>query len=402
MPGTFTFDGRDIPIEPGDTLGSALHRSGTKVISRSLKYHRPRGLYCCTGSCASCFVNVDGIPNVPACMAPAAAGTQVTSQNRLGSAQHDLLGVVDKVYRKGFDPHGAFTKPRILNRAFLVAVRMMSGLGKAPKSDVAPSPRRHTLHVDEIIVGAGLHGLRRAREACRPGRRVLLVDELPGLGGSARWDAGEEETRHLAHIAPSLPGIDVWTNALAFGIYGTVVAIRRDRDLWEVTADRITIAPGQYDAWPMFENNDLPGVFSLRGARRLTGEHKLSVGKRVAVHGARLPDDFAAALRGLGASVVGQGLVEAARGGTEVTAARIDDKWIGCDAIVCNIPGTPRVELFQQAGCKLGWQGGVLGPERTAGDGTTSRAGLFALFTDVAPGQVPFIQPTPVSAGVAP
>ena len=46
MAGQFTFDGKAIPFEDGDTVGSALHRAGVKVIARSLKYHRPRGLYC--------------------------------------------------------------------------------------------------------------------------------------------------------------------------------------------------------------------------------------------------------------------------------------------------------------------------------------------------------------------
>ena len=41
----FTFDGKSVPFQPGDTVGSALHRAGVKVISRSLRYHRPRGLF---------------------------------------------------------------------------------------------------------------------------------------------------------------------------------------------------------------------------------------------------------------------------------------------------------------------------------------------------------------------
>jgi sarcosine oxidase subunit alpha len=85
VPGHFTFDGKEVPYEDGDTLGSALHRAGVKVLSRSLRYHRPRGLFCCTGSCASCLVEVDGVPNLPACT-QAARGCTVLSQYRIGSA----------------------------------------------------------------------------------------------------------------------------------------------------------------------------------------------------------------------------------------------------------------------------------------------------------------------------
>ena len=93
---------------------------------------------CATGSCASCLVDVDGIPNLPACMT-SARSCKVLSQNRIGSAKHDLLGVVDKVYRGGFDAHAAFTQMRLLNEAFLKGVRFMSGLGTVPDAQ-SPLP----------------------------------------------------------------------------------------------------------------------------------------------------------------------------------------------------------------------------------------------------------------------
>ncbi|MFO1533128.1 MAG: 2Fe-2S iron-sulfur cluster-binding protein, partial [Thermoplasmatota archaeon] len=325
----FTFDGRPIPFRPGDTIGSALHRVGVKVISRSLRYHRPRGLYCVSGSCASCFVDVDGVPNVPACMRACLDGARVGSQNVVGSAQHDLLGVVDKVYRSGFDPHDAYTRFRFLNKVFNKGVRFLSGLGKAPPAGVVlAGPRRHTKEVDELIVGAGLHGLRRAHEASRNGRSVLVVDELPTLGGSARWDPHDHESRLLAQQAPHWPGVETWTEALCFGLYPheragkpPLAAIRRATalpdagDLWEVSAGRITVAPGRHDAWPIFDNNDLPGVLSLRGALRLLGEHKVLPGKAVVGHGDPLPKAFVAKLQdqggGGGDDDVGAGADEA-------------------------------------------------------------------------------------------
>ena len=42
----FEFDGKRVEAFEGDTIGSALHASGRRVISRSFKYHRPRGLLC--------------------------------------------------------------------------------------------------------------------------------------------------------------------------------------------------------------------------------------------------------------------------------------------------------------------------------------------------------------------
>src|SRR5436190_19704075 len=71
------FEGRPLPFEPGDTVAAALYRAGERVISRSFKYHRPRGLYCLTGDCPNCLVTIDGEPGVRSCMTDAVAGQQV-------------------------------------------------------------------------------------------------------------------------------------------------------------------------------------------------------------------------------------------------------------------------------------------------------------------------------------
>ena len=385
MAGSFTFDGKDVPIEDGDTVGSALHRAGVRAIARSLRYHRPRGLRCCTGSCASCLVDVDGVPNVPACMAPAVAGSEVTSQNTLGSAKRDLFAVVDKVYRKGFDPHGMMTRPALLNKAFLEAVRFMSGVGRVPDADASsPSPpaQRHTLHVDELIVGGGLHGLRRAHAAQGV---VLLVEELPTLGGSALFDPTEREALKLADSVP--PRVQVWTSAVAFGLYDGVAGVLRGNDLWEVTADRVTVAPGRHDGFPLFANNDLPGVLSLRGARRLLHQHKVLPGQRIVAHSeSKLPQAFVDAVRAAGGAVVAHGKVDEVRGATCVEAAHVGGSWVPCDAVVYDVPGTPRVELLQQAGCELGFRGGVLTTEKAEPEGVTSVPKVHALFTEAIEG----------------
>lgn len=355
LDGKFRFDGKKIPFRDGDTIGSALHRAGVRTISRSMKYHRPRGLYCCTGSCASCLVDVDGVPNLPACMTRPDSGTEVRSQNRIGSAKRDLLAVTDVAFPDGFDPHGAFTRPRLVNNLFLRAVRFMSGWGKAPKhAGVESTAKRHQRRVDELIVGAGASGLARAHAATG---EVLLIDEHPGPMGDFP------------------DNVDTWSDALAFGIYGDVVAIRRGQDLWEVTADRITLATGHHDDWPLFEGNDRPGILSLRGARRLLEEHGVLPGRKIVVHGDSLPHDFMDALEREGAHVVAHGIVTEARG-NPVRKADVDGVWHGCDTIICNLPGVPRIELFQQAGCVLGWSDGAIRPVLDA-DGRTSNPNVF-------------------------
>jgi hypothetical protein len=69
MTATFTFDGREIPFEPGDTYAAALLRAGVAEVRRSLG-ETPRGLYCGIGVCMECEIRVEGVP-VRACMVEA-------------------------------------------------------------------------------------------------------------------------------------------------------------------------------------------------------------------------------------------------------------------------------------------------------------------------------------------
>ncbi len=365
------FDGAKVPIEDGDTIASALHRAGILELGRSLKYHRPRGLYCNAGSCAGCLVAVDGIPNVPACMTDATPGARVESQNTMGSAKRDLFAITDKVYRKGFDPHGAFTKPRILNKAFLAAVRYMSGVGTVPEEDARAAPATFsTKACDVLVIGGGRHGLARALDAAAR-HDVLLVEELGKLGGSATWDLTEADTNDLVQQVLDHDRIEVWTDSVAFGIYDDEIGIHRGDDLVSATARRLIICPGGHDDWPLFENNDLPGVLSLRGARRLLGQGVVP-GRRVVISG---DDDtaFIEALRRAGGEVVAAGDVTAARGGTRVEKAKVNGRWIACDAIVCNVQRNPRIELFQQAGCRLDHSRGALAPKVDSHGRTTRK-----------------------------
>lgn len=374
----FIFDGKRIPAEPHDTVASALHRQGVKVLGRSMKYHRPRGVFCNAGSCASCYVEIDGVPNLPACLQAAEGVEQVRSQNRLGSAKRDLLRVVDLVYPNGFDPHGAFTFPGPVNRLFVRSVRMMSGWGKAP-ADASPlRGRRHTHARSHVVIGAGRHGLAQAMRLADAGHDPLVIEEMDRPGGTARF-SHEPDTDALA-TACKQAGVELWCQALAFGIYGKTVAVRRGNDLHEVQAEHIIISPGTHDAVPVFDNNDLPGIMSERGARRMLIEQGVLPGRHVVICG-QAPADLSAALEKAGAAV-SSGDVTAAHGRTQVKAATVDGRRVSCDLIITTGPGLKRIELVQQAGCRMGWDGHGPAPV-TSGDGETDVPGVRALFSGV-------------------
>src|SRR5262245_64925210 len=101
----FTFDGKKFSGYAGDTIGSALQASGRQVLSRSFKYHRPRGLFCCAGQCPNCLVEVDGWPGVRACTEPVREGMKVKHMNASPSLGFDVMRATD-IFGKRFTPPG--------------------------------------------------------------------------------------------------------------------------------------------------------------------------------------------------------------------------------------------------------------------------------------------------------
>ncbi len=80
----FTFNGREIKAYEGETIAAALHAAGVKELKKSLKHDRPRGLFCAIGNCSSCFMEVDGEPNVKTCVIEVKEGMEVNTQQGKG------------------------------------------------------------------------------------------------------------------------------------------------------------------------------------------------------------------------------------------------------------------------------------------------------------------------------
>ena len=79
-PVTFTFNGTPVQAFDNETIAVALHAAGIRILSHSTKKHRPRGLYCAIGNCASCIMIVDGIDNVKSCVEHVRDGMVVVSK----------------------------------------------------------------------------------------------------------------------------------------------------------------------------------------------------------------------------------------------------------------------------------------------------------------------------------
>lgn len=81
----FSFDGRDMEGFEGEPIAVALHANGVRIYRNTPEMKRPRGFFCAIGKCSSCFMVVDGVPNVRTCVTPLKRGMKVETQNGRGT-----------------------------------------------------------------------------------------------------------------------------------------------------------------------------------------------------------------------------------------------------------------------------------------------------------------------------
>src|SRR3954454_8407448 len=214
------FEGNEVPLQPGDTIASALYRSGVRTFSRSFKYHRPRGLYCVSGDCPNCLVTVDGEVNVRACECRAQAGQKVRRQNAWPSADRDALAVIDKMHWAlpvGFY-YKAGIRPKFAWPLMEPTIRKMAGLGVVDHRDAPRHLERVNWHPDMLVVGAGVAGLSAALAAAGDGRSVLVIDESEP-GARVAPGATKERIGALAGEGDRHDGIPPSWNTPATGLF---------------------------------------------------------------------------------------------------------------------------------------------------------------------------------------
>lgn len=81
----FTFNGREMEAYDGETVAAALLASGCRSLRRTSRRGEPRGLFCGMGVCFDCLMQIDGRPNVQACVTPVRDGMRVETQQGKGS-----------------------------------------------------------------------------------------------------------------------------------------------------------------------------------------------------------------------------------------------------------------------------------------------------------------------------
>src|SRR5882757_9590161 len=198
----FAFDGKSYRGFAGDTLASALVANDVKLVGRSFKYHRPRGLLTAGSEEPNALVELRSgarrEPNTRATVAELFDGCDAYSQNRWPSLSFDI-GAVNSLFAPllvaGFY-YKTFMWPRQLwEKLYEPAIRRAAGLGRASHE---PDPDRYEkahLFCDVLVVGAGPAGLAAALTAARSGARVVICDEDFVLGGRLNSERHEVDGR---------------------------------------------------------------------------------------------------------------------------------------------------------------------------------------------------------------
>lgn len=81
---SFSFDGQELKGCSGEPIAMALHANGVRIYRVTPEMERPRGFFCAIGKCSSCFMVVNGVPNVRTCVTPLEAGMRVETQRGKG------------------------------------------------------------------------------------------------------------------------------------------------------------------------------------------------------------------------------------------------------------------------------------------------------------------------------
>jgi sarcosine oxidase subunit alpha len=371
--GCVSFERRLVPFAKGDTVATALFRAGVRVVSRSFKYHRPRGLYCLTGDCPNCLVTVDGEPGVRSCVTTAVDGQRIARGRGWPSTDRDIFSVLWRFRR--LLPVGFYYKslgrPAWLWPRVEPLIRALTGLG--PVETGLDSKEREVIHLhpDLLVIGGGVAGLSAASTASSRGQSVLLVEEGRIADKIASADARAAARRLHAELLEH-SDVTVVEDAAAIGVYdGPQVPVdARDR-LHIVWPRRIIVATGAVERHPVFPNNDLPGIWLSRGAARLAVVHGLKCGKRAVVAGdAGDTEELIQALTNVGVDVVAlvtrsagvrdtaaqavvEGRIARAVGGKRLRAVIVAVsggalRRIRCDALVLAEGLEPRDSLLRQ------------------------------------------------------
>jgi len=322
-PLSFTFDGRQYRGYAGDTLASALIANDVRLVGRSFKYHRPRGILTSGAEEPNALVTIgrgaDADPNSRATTVALYDGLEAVSQNRWPSLSFDMMavnGLLSPLFVAGFYYKTFMWPARFWEKLYEPLIRRAAGLGRLSGQDDGAVYDRDHGFCDLLVIGGGPAGLAAALVGGRAGARVILADGDMRIGGRLLSERHEIDgiagidwaAAALAELA-AMPNVRLMPSTTVFGVYDgcTYGAIEQlapkagasAQRYWKIVARRCVLAAGAIERPLVFPGNDRPGVMMASAVQSYVNRHAALPGRCIALFtttdsGWRLADDLRA------------------------------------------------------------------------------------------------------------
>jgi methylglutamate dehydrogenase subunit C len=307
----FSFDGNPLQGFGGDTLASALMANGVRLVGRSFKYHRPRGIFSAGPEEPNALVELRSgarrEPNTKATTVELFDGLEAASQNRWPSLAFDVHAInqlagpllVAGFYYKTFMWPAAFWE-----KIYEPAIRRAAGLGRLSGEADPDSYEKAYAFCDLLVIGAGPSGLAAALTAGRAGARVILAEDDFVTGGRLNSETHEIDgapggiwAKRAAEELTTLTNVRIMRRTSVFGTYdGEYGAVERVADhvpvppaftprqrLWKIVARETILATGAVERGIVFGGNDRPGVMLASAMRTYVNRFAAAPGRHIAV-----------------------------------------------------------------------------------------------------------------------